>query len=90
MAEGVFTGIRIVEFGMFQLAPVATAVLADLGAEVIKIENPKGGDPTRYPTPIEYLPAPTAPPSQWFDQFNRNKKSVAVDPNREPEPSCWL
>jgi len=83
LAQEALQGIRIVEFGIFQLAPVATALLGDLGAEVIKIENPRGGDPSRYPQPVEDLPAPDAPPSLWFDQFNHNKKSVAVDPNTE-------
>ena len=83
MADGAFQGIRVIEFGIFQLIPVATAILADLGADVIKIENPKGEDPSRFPQPVEDLPAPTAPPSLWFDQFNRNKRSVALDPNKE-------
>ena len=81
MAQEALQGIRVIEFGIFQLAPVAAALLGDLGAEVIKIENPRGGDPSRYPQPVEDLPAPDAPPSLWFDQFNHNKKSVAVDPN---------
>ena len=46
MTEGAFKGVKIVEFGHFLLVPTATAILADWGADVIKVENFKtGGDP---------------------------------------------
>ena len=45
--KGVLEGIRILELGNFISGPYAAALLADMGAEVIKVENPKGGDPFR-------------------------------------------
>lgn len=47
MANRPFRGVRIVEFGHFAAVSTATAILADWGADVIKVENPKGGDPIR-------------------------------------------
>ena len=43
--KGVLEGIRILELGNFISGPYAAVLLADMGAEVIKVENPKGGDP---------------------------------------------
>ena len=59
-------GIRVVDFSMFVPGPFATAILADLGAEVIKVEPPKG-DPGRSYVPVQ------------FDTENRNKRSIAID-----------
>ncbi|MCX6000678.1 MAG: CoA transferase, partial [Chloroflexi bacterium] len=54
MLKGAFDGVKVVEFGHFLLVPTATAILADWGADVIKVENFKaGGDPTRFPQAIE-------------------------------------
>src|SRR5512136_2733402 len=81
MAEGAFKGVKIVEFGHFLLVPTATAILADWGADVIKVENFKtGGDPVRFPSAIEGQPPPTfIKPSLWFHYFNRNKRSVGIN-----------
>ncbi len=62
-------GIKVVEFSHMVMGPVVGMVLADLGAEVIKIE-PIGGDKTRS------LPGSGA---GYFAMFNRNKKSICVD-----------
>jgi formyl-CoA transferase len=64
-------GIRIVEHGTFISAPFTGMLLADLGAEVVKIERPQGGDPFRAFEGKLYSPQ--------FIAFNRNKKSVTVD-----------
>ncbi|QVQ52358.1 CoA transferase [Spiractinospora alimapuensis] len=66
-------GITVVEVGAFMAAPFATMQLADLGARVIKIENPEGGDPTRQTGP--FLAGESSP----FLRLNRNKESVALD-----------
>jgi formyl-CoA transferase len=78
MSEGspgvaALSGVRVVEIGAFMAAPFATMQLADLGAEVVKVENPEGGDPVRATGPF------VAGQSSPFARLNRNKKSVALD-----------
>ena len=73
---GALSGIRILDFTRFQAGPAASAHLADLGADVIKIENTRIGDLGRY------YPTPNCPTSSYFQALNRNKKSVAIDFNR--------
>ena len=59
-------GIQVVDFSMFVPGPFASALLADLGAEVIKVEMPNG-DPGRAYVPVQ------------FETENRNKRSIALD-----------
>ena len=66
-------GIRVVEFSHMVMGPTCGMILADLGAEVIKIEPP-GGDKTRH------LPGLGI---GFFRSFNRNKKSVVLDISTE-------
>jgi len=69
-------GVRIVSVEQFGAAPYGTMLLADLGAEVIKIENAAiDGDPARKTGP--YFLGPND--SEYFQAFNINKKSVAID-----------
>ena len=63
-------GIRVIEFSHMVMGPTAGLVLADLGAEVIKVEPEGRGDPTRY------LKSTGA---GFFPSFSRNKKSVTID-----------
>lgn len=81
MSEGAFKGVKVVEFGHFLLVPTATAILADWGADVIKVENFKtGGDAVRFPSAIEGQPPPTfIKPSLWFHYFNRGKRSIGLN-----------
>jgi crotonobetainyl-CoA:carnitine CoA-transferase CaiB-like acyl-CoA transferase len=81
MAKGAFDGVKVIEFGHFLLVPTATAILADWGADVIKIENFKaGGDPVRFPQAIEgQAPPADIKPSMWFHYFNRNKRGVGLN-----------
>lgn len=85
MSQGLLQGVRVVELGHFLLVPAATAILADWGANVIKVENYEmGGDPVRFAIPIEGQPPPTQiEPSLWFQYFNRNKRSFALDVKNE-------
>ena len=83
MAEGAFQGVKVIEFGHFLLVPMATAILADLGADVIKVENPKGGEPARFPIPVENVAPPADFPYLWFHEFNRGKRDIALDVNKE-------
>ena len=71
--SGPLSGVRVLEFGSFISGPYAGMLLADLGAEVIKIEMPGVGDPFR-----ESHPGPLDLPS-WFIAYNRGKKSVTCN-----------
>ena len=67
-------GIRVVDFTQFEAGTSCTEALAWLGAEVVKIENPKTGDPGRRLRPGK------ADDDPWyFHMFNANKKSLAID-----------
>jgi len=69
-------GLRILAVEQYGAGPWGSLYLADLGAEVIKIENPHdGGDTSRSVGPHFFAPGD----SQFFHTFNRNKKSVALD-----------
>src|SRR5579864_186314 len=67
------TGIRVVEVGNYMAAPFCTMQLADLGAEVIKVEHPEGGDQVRHSAPL------VEGEGSAFMRLNRNKRSVALD-----------
>jgi len=67
---GVLNGIRVVEQGTFITGPCAGMMLADLGADVIKVESPDG-DPYRSYQGDHYSP--------HFQAYNRNKRSITLD-----------
>ncbi|MEM7250410.1 MAG: CoA transferase [Pseudomonadota bacterium] len=67
-------GVKIVDFTQFEAGPSCTGALAWLGADVVKIENPKLGDPGRRLRPNE----PDTDP-YYFHMFNANKKSVTLN-----------
>ncbi len=69
---GKLSGIKVVDLTQFLPGPMMTMMLADQGAEVIKIE-PLAGDPARDQAPFE------AGQSVWFRNLNRGKSSVALD-----------
>jgi crotonobetainyl-CoA:carnitine CoA-transferase CaiB-like acyl-CoA transferase len=75
--SGPLKGIKVVEMGIWVAAPATGAVLADWGAEVVKIENPLGGDPVRGLMAMGVAFEPPVNPSLELD--NRNKRSVAVN-----------
>ena len=70
-------GMRVLEMGQYIAAPYCAMMLADLGAEVIKIERPAGGDPRRIYDPLERSESGSM--SGGFLSYNRNKKSVTLD-----------
>lgn len=70
-------GIRVIDFTVWFQGPVSAQYLADFGAEVIKVENPKGGDQGRGVRSIKALPMGDW--NQYFLVINRNKKSIAID-----------
>jgi len=71
----VLAGVRVLEHGTFITGPAASMLLADLGAEVVKVEQPEG-DPFRAFRGGTYSP--------HYQTYNRNKKSVRLD-TRQPE-----
>ena len=80
MAEPPLKGVRVVELARILAGPWAGQVLADLGADVIKVENPDGGDDTRKWGPPfvtgadgEHLSA------AYYHSCNRGKRSAAID-----------
>lgn len=72
--EGPLTGLRVIEMGTLIAGPFCGQVLGDFGAEVIKIEDPKAGDPMRQWG--RSLPQGHSP---WWPVIGRNKKSVTLD-----------
>ncbi|HEY6237376.1 MAG TPA: CoA transferase, partial [Candidatus Elarobacter sp.] len=66
-------GVRVIEVGNFIAGPYCGMQLADLGADVVKVENPDGGDMVRKTAPfIDGV-------SSNFIRLNRNKRSLALD-----------
>ncbi|MDG1773626.1 MAG: CaiB/BaiF CoA-transferase family protein [Oceanicoccus sp.] len=66
-------GIRVIELGQLLAGPFTGSMLAYFGAEVIKVEPPKGGDPIRGWREVQNGT------SLWWHSLGRNKKSVAID-----------
>jgi len=69
-------GVRVIEVGQALAGPLAGAVLADMGADVIKVEKPDGGDDARAWGPPF---GPDGETSLYFYGQNRNKRSVTLD-----------
>ena len=67
------SGIRVIEVGNYMAAPFCAMQLADLGADVVKVENPDGGDTVRHVAPL------LDGQGSAFLRLNRNKRSIAVD-----------
>jgi crotonobetainyl-CoA:carnitine CoA-transferase CaiB-like acyl-CoA transferase len=75
---GPLSGVKVVEMGIFVAGPATAAVLADWGADVVKVENPAGGDPIRALVSLGLVPVePDLNPSLELE--NRNKRSITVD-----------
>ena len=74
-----FAGVRVLDLSHMLAGPYGSMLLADMGAEVIKIEDPDGGDPMRVMGP----PFLADGESAYFLAINRSKKSVALDLTRD-------
>src|ERR1700753_1435070 len=73
--ERPLSDVRVLAFEQYGAGPWGTLQLADLGADVIKVEDPaSGGDVGRYVPPY-----PVGGASLFFETFNRNKRSVSLD-----------
>ncbi len=73
-SSGPLAGVRILDLSRILSGPFTTMVFADLGADVIKLENPRTGDDTR-----EWAPPYQGDQSAYFLSVNRNKRGIAVD-----------
>jgi crotonobetainyl-CoA:carnitine CoA-transferase CaiB-like acyl-CoA transferase len=74
MADGVLAGIRVADFSRVLAGPYCTMMLADFGADVVKIESPSGDDTRSWRPPVD-----DAGESTYFGAVNRNKRSVVCD-----------
>jgi crotonobetainyl-CoA:carnitine CoA-transferase CaiB-like acyl-CoA transferase len=72
-ADGALAGVLVVDFSTLTPGPLATLMLAEAGADVVKVERPNGGDEMRARAPR------LGPDSAQFALLNRGKRSVAVD-----------
>ncbi len=73
----VLDGVRVLEMGTFITGPAAAMFLADMGADVVKVERPKIGDPFRAFKGGLYSP--------HFQTYNRNKRSLTLDTRQEAD-----
>ncbi|WP_372586284.1 CoA transferase, partial [Streptomyces albidoflavus] len=71
---GPLAGIRVVDLSKILAGPYLTMSLADLGAEVVKVEHPDGGDPTR-----RWGPPFQGDDATYYLAANRNKRSLTLD-----------
>ena len=74
ISTGPLTGLRVLDLSRVLSGPYCTMVLADLGAEVVKVEKPGSGDDTRA-----WVPPALGDESVYFMSVNRNKRSLTVD-----------
>jgi formyl-CoA transferase len=72
-SNGPLAGVKVLDLGTMIAGPVAATLLGDFGADVIKIEQPKGGDPIRQNGPM------VDGEGLWWNVEGRNKKSVTLD-----------
>lgn len=97
MAKGPLNGVRILDLTHVWAGPLATRILADLGAEVVKIEAPMGRGPRQFPRamPIGGFIGGKPGPEPYntnavFVKLQRNKKSVALNLKTEPGRDAFL
>ena len=78
---GALKGIKVLDLSRILAGPWASQMLADFGAQVIKIERPNKGDDTRYwgPPFIKEKTSTQPPQAAYFHSTNRNKQSIAID-----------
>jgi formyl-CoA transferase len=74
MADGIFSGLRVIDCASWIAGPAAATILSDFGAAVIKIEPPGAGDPWRASAPV-----PGKVTDYWWQLTSRNKRSLAID-----------
>ena len=78
MGDGALHGVRVLDLSRILAAPLASQMLGDLGAEILKIERPAAGDDARHYGP-PFLDDRTAGMSAFYLSSNRNKRSATLD-----------
>jgi crotonobetainyl-CoA:carnitine CoA-transferase CaiB-like acyl-CoA transferase len=81
-----FEGVRVLDLSRMLAGPYGSMLLADMGADVLKVEEPDGGDPMRVMGP----PFLAGGESAYFLSINRNKKSIALDLTRPAGRDVFL
>lgn len=84
--RGALDGVRVLDLTQVMSGPFCTMILADLGADVIKIENPDHGDQTRKSWGYSVV----GDDSRAFLSLNRNKRSVVLDLKQETDRELFL
>ena len=85
---GPLHGVHVLDLSRVLAGPYATMILGDLGADVIKIEQPGSGDDTRMWGP-PFIATEDGPESTYFLSTNRNKRSVTLD-MKDPEQWSFI
>ena len=78
-SNGPLTGLRVLEFGQIAAGPFVGMLLADLGADVVRVERPDGGDTMREWPPLLENAKKGERFSGSFASLNRNKRSIVAD-----------
>src|SRR2546430_7020129 len=84
MNPGPLSGLLVVDLTRVLAGPFCTMMLAELGARVIKVENPSGGDDARHFTPYHQGE------SAYFESLNREKESIALDLKNADDRAMFL
>jgi CoA:oxalate CoA-transferase len=84
MAAGPFAGVLVVDLTRVLAGPYCTMMLAELGARVIKVENPDGGDDSRRFSPFH------GDKSAYFQSINRGKESIALNLKDDKDRALFL
>jgi CoA:oxalate CoA-transferase len=84
MNPGPFSGVLVIDLSRVLAGPFCTMMLAELGARVVKIENPQGGDDSRHFEPF------VDGQSAYFSSLNRDKESIALDLKKDADRGVLL
>lgn len=84
MSSGPYSGVLVIDLSRVLAGPFCTMMLAELGARVIKIENPQGGDDSRHFEPF------VDGQSAYFSSLNRDKESIALDLKKDADRAVLL
>src|SRR3954452_20430827 len=79
MSSDILSGVKVLEVAAWTFVPAAGAVLAEWGADVIKVEHPVGGDPQRGLISSGLVPAGAGGVNYMIELPNRGKRSIGID-----------